>query len=84
MHHHMLQESRRLLSTVQSLQPGAAHIAGATGSNSQLAQLVESILSSMPAPLSREDASVARDPFAPLSTGMPSKGNTHLMQCMCC
>lgn len=52
-----------------SIQPGAAHPAGTASSGDQVAQLVASILADLPAVLSKEDASVARDPFAPLSTG---------------
>ena len=65
----LLQESKRLLSTVLSIQPGVVHPAGTASGGDQVAQLVASILADLPAVLSKEDASVARDPFAPLSTG---------------
>ena len=57
-----------------SIQPGAARPAGTACNDDQVAQLVTNILANLPALLSREDASVARDPFAPLSTGkLPHK-----------
>lgn len=71
----LLQESKRLLSTVLSIQPGTTQPAGAAGPagpasvDSHMAQLVSNILANLPASLSREDASVAKDPFAPLPSG---------------
>ena len=87
------QESKRLLSTVLSIQPGAARPAGTACNDDQVAQLVTSILADLPAVLSRDDASVAKDPFAPLSTGKPphkTLGDSHinhmydLERCMPC
>lgn len=68
----LLQDSKRLLDTVLSIQPGAARAAGTAGaasSDDRVAQLVNDVLASLPAVFLREDASVARDPFAQLPTG---------------
>ncbi|KAL3130869.1 hypothetical protein ABBQ38_000199 [Trebouxia sp. C0009 RCD-2024] len=64
-----LQESERLISTVLSVQPRASHTAGAVSHDDMVAGVAQDALANLPAPLAREDASIARDPFAPLPTG---------------
>ncbi|KAL3138895.1 hypothetical protein ABBQ32_005718 [Trebouxia sp. C0010 RCD-2024] len=64
-----LQESERLISTVLSVQPRMSHTAGAVSNDDMVASVAQDALANLPAPLVREDASIARDPFAPLPTG---------------
>lgn len=65
----MPQESERLISTVLSVQPRMSHTAGAVSNDDMVASIAQSTLANLPAPLAREDASIAKDPFAPLPTG---------------
>ena len=65
----VLQESERLISTVLSVQPRTSHTAGAVSNDELVASTAQDILANLPAALAREDASIARDPFAPLPTG---------------
>ena len=68
-HGGVLQESERVMSTVLSVQPRTSHTAGAVSNDDMVASVAQDILANLPAPLSREDASIARDPFAALPTG---------------
>ena len=67
----LLQESERLISLMLSMQPRTSPAAGAVPNDVLVATMAQDILASLPAPLAREDASIARDPFAPLPTGVP-------------
>ncbi|DBA83803.1 TPA: hypothetical protein ACH3X1_006326, partial [Trebouxia sp. C0004] len=64
-----LQESERLLGTVLSIQPRTGLAAGSVSSDELVANMAQDILANLPAPLLREDASIAKDPFAVLPTG---------------
>lgn len=64
-----LQEGERLIGTVLSVQPRSSHTAGAVSNDDMVAGVAQDILANLPAALAREDASIARDPFAPLPTG---------------
>ncbi len=66
---HAVQESERLLGTVLSIQPRTTSAAGGTSNDDLVANMARDILAGLSAPLSREDASIAKDPFAPLPTG---------------
>lgn len=66
-----LQEGERLINTVLSVQPRTSHIAGAVSNDDIVASIAQDVLANLPAALAREDASIARDPFAPLPTGAP-------------
>ena len=65
----VVQESERLISTVLSVQPRMSHTAGAVSNDDMVASVAQDTLANLPAPLAREDASIAKDPFAPLPTG---------------
>ena len=65
----VLQESERLISTVLSVQPRMSHAAGAVSNDDMVASMAQETLANLPALLAREDASIAKDPFAPLPTG---------------
>lgn len=52
-----------------SVQPRSSHTAGAVSNDDLVTSIAQDILANLPAPLAREDASIARDPFAPLPTG---------------
>ena len=66
----LLQESDRLVSSVLSIQPRISPAAGAVSDDDLVTKCAQDILTNLPAPLAREDASIARDPFAPLHTGL--------------
>ena len=74
-----LQEGERLISTVLSVQPRTSHTAGAVSNDEMVASVAQDILANLPAALAREDASIARDPFAPLSTGTYPHTRTSLL-----
>ena len=57
------------MSAVLAMQPRSSAVAGAMSNDTLVANLAQDILASLPAALQREDASIARDPFARLPTG---------------
>jgi len=67
-----VQESERLLGTVLSIQPRTGPAAGSVSSDDLVANMAQDILAHLPAPLLWEDASIAKDPFAILPTGVDS------------
>ena len=74
-----VQESERVMSTVLSVQPRSSHSAGGVSNDEVVATAAQDILANLPALLARQDASIARDPFAPLPTG--GHPHTHAPAC---
>ena len=62
------------------MQPRTSPAAGALSNDVLVANMAQDILGALPAPLAREDASIARDPFAPLPTGLlANQAMTHFL-----
>jgi hypothetical protein len=57
---------------VLSIQPRTGPAAGSVSGDDLVANMARDILANLPAPLLREDTSIAKDPFAVLSTGANS------------
>ena len=55
-----------------SIQPRTTPAAGGASRDDLVAKMAQDILAGLPGPLSREDTSIAKDPFAPLPTGIAS------------
>ncbi len=80
-----LQEARKLLDTVLSLQPrlapsGAASDGSGKTPEEALVELAAQIEAGLPPELSKERASVVRSPFAPLASGHDNSLGTVLLQ----
>ena len=68
-----------MLGTVLSIQPRTGPAAGSVSGDDLVANMAQDILVNLPAPLLREDASIAKDPFATLPTGVNScKSTCHM------
>jgi len=61
---------------VLSIQPRTGPAAGSVSGDDLVANMARDILANLPAPLLREDASIAKDPFAVLPTGANSCKST--------
>ena len=55
-----------------SIQPHTGPAAGSVSGDDLVGSMAQDILANLPVPLLREDASIAKDPFAILSTGVSS------------
>ncbi len=55
-----------------SIQPRPGLAAGSVSGDDLVANMAQDILANLPAPLLQEDASIAKDPFAVLPTGVSS------------
>ena len=56
-----------------SIQPRTTPAAGGISHDDLVAKMAQDILAGLPGALSRDDTSIAKDPFAPLPTGIASR-----------